>query len=208
MAKRTTRKATREADPRARVIDAALALAARDGWRRVTLADIAAEAKVALADLAGMFRSKAAIVAALARRIDSHMRAGADADLADQPARDRLFELLMLRLDGLAPHREGVRAVARGTCDPLAAGRGGATLLCSMALTLEAAGISAAGLAGLVRTKGLAAIYLSVLRRWLRDGDTESAMARLDKQLDRADRLIARLCRARRPTESDAEASA
>ena len=54
----------------------------------------------------------------------------------------------------------------------------------------------------------LAAIYLSVLRRWLRDGDTESAMARLDKQLDRADRLIARLCRARRPAESDAEASA
>ncbi len=208
MAKRTTRKATREADPRARVIDAALALAARDGWRRVTLADIAAEANMGLADLAGMFRSKAAIMAALARRIDAHMLAGADADLADQPARDRLFELLMLRLDGLAPHREGVRAVARGTCDPLAAGRGGATLLCSMALTLEAAGISAAGLAGLVRTKGLAAIYLSVLRRWLRDGDTESAMARLDKQLDRADRLIARLCRARRPAESNAEASA
>ena len=208
MAKKPTRKATRKADPRARVIEAALALAARDGWRRVTLAAIATEANVGLADVAGMFRSKAAIMAALARRIDSHMLAGADADLADQPARDRLFELLMLRLDGLTPHREGVRAVARGTCDPLAAACGGATLLRSMALTLEAAGISAAGLAGLVRTKGLAAIYLSVLRGWLRDGDTESAMARLDKQLERADRLIARLCRARRPSEGDAEAAA
>ena len=82
----------------------------------------------------------------------------------------------------------------------------GCSLLCSMAVMLEAAGVSAGGAAGRARAKGLAAIYLSVLRVWL-DDDSEDAsrtMAALDRHLDNADRAMAFLCRRRGPTKQAA----
>jgi hypothetical protein len=59
----------------------------------------------------------------------------------------------------------------------------------SMAWSLEAAGVSASGLPGIVRTKGLAAIYLSAIRVWLRDDtqDQSETMAYIDKNLKRAE---------------------
>ena len=64
-----------------------------------------------------------------------------------------------------------------------------------MAAMLEAAGISAGGFRGVLRTKGLSAVYLSALRTWFRDetADKSKTMAALDKALGRADRLASRL---------------
>lgn len=56
-----------------RVVKAALDLAAKQGWRDTTLADIACEAKVSLAELLGTFRSKAAILNAFVDQIDKAM---------------------------------------------------------------------------------------------------------------------------------------
>ena len=54
--------ATRPATVRARILDAALALAADHGWRDLTLGQIAAAAKVSLAQLHGAFPGKADIL--------------------------------------------------------------------------------------------------------------------------------------------------
>ena len=66
-----------------------------------------------------------------------------------------------------------------------------------MALTLEAAGLGASGLHGLVRVQGLTLIYLDTLRVWLDDDseDMGKTMATLDRRLGQADRTIATLCR-------------
>lgn len=192
------RPARRDATPPGpdRIVDAALALAASRRWRDVSLGDIAAEAGTSLAEVHAAFRSKAAILAAFTDRIDTAVLAGIDADAAGEPVHDRLMDGVLRRLDALKPYKDAVRAIARdGGGDPLAGLCGAARLLRSMAWTLEAAGVSSAGLLGAVRVKGLTAIYLSTVRVWLGD-DSEDAgrtMAHLDRRLQQAERMIARL---------------
>ncbi len=181
-----------------RVIDAALALAAERGWRDLAVADIAEAAGVSLTDFYANFRSKEAILTAFSRRIDAQVLAGDDPDLAAQPVRDRLFDVLMRRFDALAPHRGALRAILRDSrADPLAAVCGALALRRSMACMLEAARLGASGLRGLARVKGLTAIYIVTLRGWLDDDSADQArtMAALDRRLAQAERLI-RLCRA------------
>ncbi len=175
-----------------RIIDAAMTLAAQSRWREVTLANIAAEAKVSLAQLHEIFRSKPAIVAALGDRVDRAVLAGTEADADAEPVHDRLLDVLMRRLEALAPHKDGIASILRdASCDPAAAICASPGVLRRMAWSLEAAGVSSAGMAGRIRAKGLAAIYLSTLLVWLRDDspDQGRTLAHLDKSLRRAERL-------------------
>ena len=41
------------------------------------------------------------------------MLAGVDPDMAEEPPRERLFDVLMRRLEVLAPHKEAVRSLLR-----------------------------------------------------------------------------------------------
>ena len=110
----------------ARIVDAALDLAAQRGWRRTSLADIAAAADMELAELYRIAPSKASILAAFATRIDEAMLADPDPKLADEPIRDRLFALVMRRFDAMQPYREAVCALAApGAADPIELACGG-----------------------------------------------------------------------------------
>jgi AcrR family transcriptional regulator len=181
-----------------RLFEAAMTLAATRSWRQIALAEIAAEAKVGLDDLYGVFPSKAAILARLAERADAAMLKGdreAAREAAGAPARERLLDVLMRRLDALEPHKDAVASIVRSAggdpCAALCAGRG---LARSMAWGLEAAGLSSSGLQGLVRARVLGAIYLSALLVWLRDdsADKGRTLAHLDRTLRRAERLAPR----------------
>ena len=185
-AKRTARRprAAAAGDPKARLVAAALKLAAERKWARVTLADIARAARLPLAEAVGLLPSKAAILAEFQRGIDRAVLAGGDG--GDGSARDRLFELLMRRYDALGPHRKALRSIARAApLDPAALLCGWLQLLHSMRVMLATAGCPAEGLIGLVAIKGLAAIYLSVLPVFLADSSRDHAptMAALDKRL-------------------------
>src|SRR4051794_41955641 len=59
-----------------RIIDAALAGIARQGWRRLSLADIAAEAELPILRVYRLFSSKPAILRGFFRRIDEAGLAG------------------------------------------------------------------------------------------------------------------------------------
>jgi AcrR family transcriptional regulator len=177
------------ADVPHRVFEAALKLAAERGWSKIALVDIAAAADLSLADLYAGYPSKAAILEALGRDVDRRVLAAVEIEPTETP-RDRLFDVLMKRFDALAPYRDGLAAVGRDAArDPVMVLCGTGQLLRSMAAMLEAAGISSAGLAGAVWTKGLAAIYLATLRDWFRDDTADKAktMAALDGRLRRAE---------------------
>jgi AcrR family transcriptional regulator len=177
------------ADLPGRVFEAALKLAAERGWSAIALADIAAAAELSLADLYAAYPSKTAILEALSRDVDRRVLAGAEIDATETP-RDRLFDVLMRRFDALAAYRDGLAAIARDARrDPVMVLCGAGQLLRSMAAMLETAGISSAGLAGALRTKGLAGIYLATLRDWFRDDTADKAktMAALDGRLRRAE---------------------
>jgi AcrR family transcriptional regulator len=183
----------RRPDRSQQILDAALRLAAERGWRDLTLAEIAAAAGVSLAQLHAAFPSKPAILARLTDRVDEAVLAGTDASLAAEPKRDRLFDLIMRRFDALAPHKEAVRALLYDARhDPLGALAAAPRLLRAMAWMLEAAGISADGLSGLLRVQALTAVYLATLRVWLQDDspDLSRTMSALDRNLMRAERLL------------------
>ena len=185
-------------DRDARVFEAAMRLAAARGWRGLALADIAAAAGIPLAEVAGRYPDKGAVLAGLSKQADSAAFAGAREEDRDQPARDRLLDALMRRFDALRPWREGLRAVRR---DPSAVAGAAPTLMKSMTATLEAAGIPGDGPGGFVRAAGLAAIYLSALRVWLDDEseDQSATLAHLARRLEQADRLLATCRRCARP---------
>lgn len=192
------------ADLPGRVFEAALKLAAERGWSAIALADIAAAAELSLADLYAAYPSKSAILEALSRDVDRQVLAGAEIEATETP-RDRLFDVLMKRFDVLAAHRDGLAAIARDARrDPVMVLCGAGQLLRSMAAMLEAAGISSAGLAGALRTKGLAGIYLATLRDWFRDDTADKArtMAALDARLRRAESWAQRLDRGGRAKSS------
>ena len=189
-------------DPATHAIEAALRLAAERGWRNLALIDIAQAAEMSLADLYGLYSSKQAILDAYLRRIDRAVLAETEAP--EGSAKDRLFDVLMRRLDKLEPHKAGLERIGEDSArDPLAVICGLGRLERSMAAMLEAAGISAGGLGGVIRTKGLSAVYLRALRTWFKDDTTDKSktMAVLDKALGRAERLAGGLGR-RRSAES------
>jgi hypothetical protein len=69
-----------------------------------------------------------------------------------------------------------------------------------LSLTLETAGISASGLKGALRLKGLLAIYLAGLRAFASDesDDLSKTMAEIDKRLGQAEK-ISEMVQRRRP---------
>jgi AcrR family transcriptional regulator len=169
-----------------RIIDAALACIARQGWRRLSLADIAAEAGLPILRVYRLFSSKPAILRGFFRRVDEAVLAAPLDSEPDERPRDRVFDLLMRRFDALTPYRAALEVLGRELpTDPLAALAAGAGLLRSMRWMLEAAGISGEGLGGVLAVKLTAAAYLATLRVWLRDESPDLAptMAALDRRL-------------------------
>jgi AcrR family transcriptional regulator len=180
--------------PEDRLIAAALALAlaARQGWRRTGLAEIAAEAGLKLHEAYAIHRSKGAILRAFIRRIDQEVLAGAAPD-ASESARERLFDTLMRRFEALKPHKEAVRAIARDSVGDPGALLGLAVMRRSMQWMLEASGISIPGCAGRAVTHLMLALHLSVLRTFL--GDDSPDLAATMKALDQGLRRGESLCR-------------
>jgi AcrR family transcriptional regulator len=186
---KATTSASRDA-----VLDAAMRLAAEQGWRGLTLVAIAEEAGLTLAELYARYTSKQAILDGVRRAADRAMLAGGA--VPDGPARDRLFEVLMRRFDALAAWRAGIASAVEATsCDPIALLCSGPGMVSSMSAVLEAAGLDSSGLRGLIRAKALAAVWLPAMRTWLGDESEDQAatMASLDKGLRRLD-ACARFC--------------
>jgi AcrR family transcriptional regulator len=171
--------------PRERIITAFLALLAEKQIERIDLAEIAKRAEVSLADLRGEFSTTLAILAAHMKEIDRAVLRGGDGDMAQEPPRERLFDVLMRRLEAHAPHREAVRSLVRSAArnPPLAVALNGLAVQ-SQQWMLAAAAIPSSGPKGMVRAQGLALLYASVLRTWL--GDTDPGLARTMAALDSA----------------------
>ena len=101
------------ADRRLALLKAAFREVAEKGFSQVTLDDIARRAGVSLSELREAFGSTLAILAVYIKGVDRTVLAGGDADMAEEPPRERLFDVLMRRLETLAPHKAAVRSLMR-----------------------------------------------------------------------------------------------
>ncbi len=186
---------------RERVIDAFMRLLAEKPIEDIGLGEIARDAGVSLAELRTSFGSTLAVLAAHVRQIDVEVLAGEDTDAAEESPRERLFDVLMRRIDLLEPHKKAVRSLLR-SCrrDPVLALALNNLAVRSQQWMLTAADIPAHGPQGALRAQGLALFFASVLRVWVNDDDPGNArtMAALDRALARGQRwsgFLADLCR-------------
>jgi len=178
-------------DNRQRVIAALMKLLAEKPIERIGFPEIARDAGLSLGELRGEFGTTLAIIAAMMKDVDRTVLAGIDADLAEEPPRERLFDVLMRRLELLAPHKAAIRSLARSaSCNPGLAFALNGLAVRSQQWMLTAADIDAAGPRGMVRAQGLALLYAQVLRVWITDDDPGQArtMAALDRALARGQR--------------------
>src|SRR5215468_4388969 len=186
---------------RDKIIAALFELLAEQAFEDIGYADLAARAGVSLATLRQEFGSKFPIVAAYVKAIDRQVLAGGDADMAEEPPRERLFDVLMRRLELMAPDRAAIRSLMRSARrHPSLALAFNSLAVRSQQWMLTAANIDAAGTRGIVRAQGLALLFAGVLRTFVDDEDEGLArtMAALDRALARGQRwsgFLEDLCR-------------
>jgi len=185
---------------RAKAIDALMALLAEQSFEQIGLAEVAGRAGLKLSQLRAEFGSVLAIFAAHVKDIDRAVLAGGDADMTEEPPRERLFDVLMRRLEALAPYKEAVRSVMRSARRNPGLGLAlNAMAVRSQSWMLEAAGIGAHGPRGALRAQGAALMFARVLSVWVDDEEEglDRTMAALDRGLASAERwegFIGDLC--------------
>jgi AcrR family transcriptional regulator len=181
--------------PREAVIEATMRLAADRPWNDIELVDIAREAGIGLADLRDLFPSKGAILGGFSRMIDRKVLEKPSDDLAGEPARERVFDVMMRRLDAMTPYKAALRRIAFAMrFDPLSLAALNQTGLNSQRYMLASAGISTEGPLGLLKVQGAVIVLANTMETWFDDDDPILArtMARLDRELRRGERVIER----------------
>jgi AcrR family transcriptional regulator len=199
MAKRSARNtksrspaaAPRGGTDRDKAVGALMALLAERPFDEIGLAEIAGQAGLSLSQLRATFGSSLAILAAHIKDIDRRVLDAVDPGMAEEPPRERLFDVLMRRLELLAPHKPAVRSLMRSASrrPALALALNGMTLR-SQRWMLTAAGIGTQGPRGALRVQGAALLYSRVLAVWVNDDEPglDRTMAVLDRGLASAER--------------------
>lgn len=173
---------------RGRIIEAFMDLLAEQSIEEIDFIEIAERADVSLATLRGEFGSRIAILAAHVRDIDREVLAADNTDMAEEGPRERLFDVLMRRLEAQEPYKDSIRSLlhsARRNPGLACCLNGLATR--SQRWMLAAADISSAGPVGAARAQGLALLYTRVLTTFIDDDEPghPRTMAALDRALAR-----------------------
>ncbi|MFC7053910.1 TetR/AcrR family transcriptional regulator [Hansschlegelia quercus] len=183
------------ADPRERIVDALFALLSDKSWADIGLYEIALRAGVSLSELRILFPSKGAILSGFVRKIDLEVLKVDATDLAGEPVRERIFDVLMRRFEALAPYRDALRKVRDGlVTDPLGAAAMNQVAVSSMQWMLAAASVPESGPFGTARAQALVLLTARVFRTFLNDPDEDLArtMKALDEELRKAERWAER----------------
>jgi len=176
-------------------LQAALRLAATQPWSSLTLRAIADEAGLPLSAFLGVADRDG-----LALEADAHFdRAMSSEGLdMDDLARERLFDVIMLRFEAMEPHREGLLSLYRSVdrspvlrLQRLKARRQSA----EWALISAGLDSSGSGVPLRVRALGLAWVLARTEEAWRRETDPGYAktMSALDKGLREAERQLKRM---------------
>lgn len=180
--------------PRAAIIDAALTIAGAGGWRTATLRDLSVAAALPFGVVYELFETPAHVAAAVLNEAMTAAMAEPLPDASLSP-KDRIFDAAMNVFDALKDRRAALGAMlATYRLRPII----GAPLLGALSrfarVTLERAGVGAAGAVGAARIAVLARSLALVLAVFAEDDDGLSrTMAALDTRLREAERWAKRL---------------
>ncbi len=179
-----------------RIIEALMELSAEREWDDFGLTDVATRAGVSLSEFRDAFPSKGAVLAGFSRKIDHIVLAQESQTLADEAPRERVFDVLMRRLDAMAPYKLGLQGIMEHVRrDPLTAAALNGVVVNSMRFMLAAAGVDVEGNMAAIKLQGMAVAWGRVLDAWFEDQDPGHArtMAALDRELSKGETWVARL---------------
>ncbi|MDP9126667.1 MAG: TetR/AcrR family transcriptional regulator [Pseudomonadota bacterium] len=170
-----------------RMAKAALDLAAQRGWGPLTLDEIATGAKVSAEEAERSFKRKDDVLPAIIALFDAES-AKARPDSRGS-LHDRLFEVLMTRIDALQAHRKAILDImAEAKRHPQVIAKLLPAHVRSMRLMLSLAGAKNSPWQEPFAITGLLAVYSLALCSWRKDtsSDLSKTMAGLDRHLHRA----------------------
>ncbi|MDH3659899.1 MAG: hypothetical protein OEU92_07710 [Alphaproteobacteria bacterium] len=177
----------------------AFEIIAETGLRGFSFTELKDRSNVSMVELRRAFRGRGAVLDALSERLDQAMLAFEPADMEGLPPRDRAFEMIMTRLEAMAPFRAGLcRLMQDARFDPELLAMTACRLDRSLAWLQDAGGLAEGrgplplkGLNRRLQRRLLGAVYLQTLRAWAADDspDLAKTMASLDKQLRRIEGL-------------------
>jgi len=169
-----------------RLRQAAFALAERGSWHDISMAAIAEEAGVSLSILMRHAPSKLSILQDFARDIDEAMVLLFERHPAEGEPHDRLFDVILKRLEILQPYRRVIASLMQTRkADPGEAARLLQSVSDSIGWIAAAARVEQDSAWQSLGRLGLMRAYVRVLSVWARDDDPGLArtMAALDRGL-------------------------
>ncbi|MFQ6016865.1 MAG: hypothetical protein ACE5KF_01605 [Kiloniellaceae bacterium] len=192
------------ADPEARIVDAAIALAEEVGWDAVRLRQVAKRLKMPLAEVLAHYRDLDAVADAWFGRAWAAMLAPPPRGFAALPARERIHLVMTRWFDALAAHRRVTGQMLSAKLYP-SHPHHWVPLVFNLSRTIlwlrEAALLDATGRRRQIEEVGLTVLFLATLTDWLGDGSEGQERTRdmLRRRLAAADRLMVRVWGARAP---------
>ena len=177
----------------------ALEIIAEAGWLGFSFTELASRTGLTMAEVRASIGGRCDLLDQLSKTLDQAMLAVDPADMEGLSPKDRVFELMMSRLEAMAAYRAGLcRLMQDARTDPALLAMTACRLDRSMAWLQDAARLSADRSASplqMMRKKWqrrmLGTVYLQTLRNWASDdsADLAKTMASLDKQLRRIEGL-------------------
>ncbi|KZK89637.1 TetR family transcriptional regulator [Pseudovibrio ascidiaceicola] len=164
----------------------------------ITYTAIADNAGVKIEVVRACCNGKLDLLAAFMQDIDQKVLKERDPDLMDETRRDRLFDVLMCRLDIMEPHREAIRNLRKTVVkDPALAMHMHKLVTRSMKWMLVAAGIEEFGLRSVGMSNALALGFERLVRVWLEDDAPghPKVMVAVDDMLANGEKWMGRACR-------------
>lgn len=188
-----TQETFQDQKDRQNFMEAAFELIPQVGWRSFSLLDAQEGGGLPAQRIYELFPKKSSLLNYFNRTIDARVLSRVTREDAQEPQRERLLDLILMRFEELTPYKPALHAIWHGSlCDPLSLLPSVPQGFLSIQWMLEMAGYDVQGPLGAFKVKGMALGYLNLLHQWFQDDtqDPSVLMALTDRLLTSLDSYL------------------
>lgn len=171
------------------------------GWENFNLKLLAEKNKFELDDIKTIFKTKSSVLKEFSIMIDEEVVNSINQnDFIDNPVKDNLFEIIMMRFEKLKPYKNGiVKILNSAKKNPLILKKVSRQLFSSLDFFLEVSNAKDNFLFDKFKLSALFVIYSYVFNIWLKDDSDEMSktMAELDSLLSKSEIIVKKLINTR-----------
>ena len=171
------------------------------GWENFNLKLLAEKNKFELDDIKTIFKTKSSVLKEFSIMIDEEVVNSINQnDFIDNPVKDNLFEIIMMRFEKLKAYKNGILKILNSAKkNPLILKKVSRQLFSSLDFFLEVSNAKDNFLFDKFKLSALFLIYSYVFRIWLKDDSDEMSktMAELDSLLSKSEIIVKNLINTR-----------